>query len=184
MDTPQPYRPDELAQTIAPDDPRYPELAGLALARLRGGADRDDVVRAVAERGAVAWHAAEQLVAEVEQRHGRSIGFSQRVLGFLLALLVVGGSLTIAGLLVATAIFSPPTITPRTGHTSDAVAALLTFGPGIFFISASLFDWDWFYELRKVRSFVDLFGRRNARIFYFAFGAILLGYSAYLARIG
>ncbi|MFT7676385.1 MAG: hypothetical protein ACI8QC_000356 [Planctomycetota bacterium] len=45
---------------------------------------------------------------------------------------------------------------------------------GIFAISGAAFDWDWFINHRKAQSFVKLFGRTGARIFYGILGAAIV----------
>ena len=44
---------------------------------------------------------------------------------------------------------------------------------GIWCIAASWFDLDLFFESRKARFFVNLFGRNGARIFYGALGVFI-----------
>jgi small neutral amino acid transporter SnatA (MarC family) len=46
---------------------------------------------------------------------------------------------------------------------------------GLFAISGSLFDWEWFMTHRKTRFFVAVFGRTGARIFYALLGLLLVG---------
>jgi hypothetical protein len=178
------YEPEKLGGQISPADPRYQELVRLALQRLRGGADRDDVVRLVAERGALTWPAAEQIVGDVERSHRRGIGASTRALGLLLAGTVVLGSLALVALFVGAALSTPPTLAPQSGSQNHAFGALLSFLGGVGMLCTALFDWDWFFASRKARRIVALLGRQGTRVFYGLLGCLLLGLSAYLARVG
>lgn len=60
----------------------------------------------------------------------------------------------------------------------DLLVIIIAIGGGILSISASIFDWDFFFESRKVKSFISLFGRKGTRIFY-AIGGLFLFYLAY-----
>lgn len=51
---------------------------------------------------------------------------------------------------------------------------------GIFSILGALYDWDFFFNNRKAQSFVQLFGRKGARIFYFILGTVLLIIATYI----
>ncbi len=51
------------------------------------------------------------------------------------------------------------------------------FGAGLFSIVASIFNWDWFFENRKARLFVSLFGRTGARVFYIILGLFVVALS-------
>ncbi len=44
--------------------------------------------------------------------------------------------------------------------------AILMNGIGAFVLLASIFNWNFFFENRKARLFMKLFGRTGARIFY------------------
>ncbi|MDL2256455.1 immunity 17 family protein [Parabacteroides sp. OttesenSCG-928-K15] len=60
---------------------------------------------------------------------------------------------------------------------------------GIFTCVASLFNFDWFFEARKARTFVNTLGRIGARIFYFCIGIALIacavmGYLQWTAEVG
>ncbi len=50
----------------------------------------------------------------------------------------------------------------------------LIFGMGLFSIVASIFNWDWYFENRKARMFVSLFGRTGARVFYIILGVFII----------
>ena len=49
---------------------------------------------------------------------------------------------------------------------------------GLFCIICSVKNYNWFFENRKARPFVRLFGRKAARIVYLALGIFLVGVSA------
>jgi hypothetical protein len=49
---------------------------------------------------------------------------------------------------------------------------------GLFCIVCSAKNYNWFFENRKAKPFVWLFGRKAARIVYFTFGVFLVGLSA------
>lgn len=40
----------------------------------------------------------------------------------------------------------------------------------VYMIAGAYFNWDFFFESRKARPFVNIFGRNGARIFYGAIG--------------
>ncbi|MCE2884623.1 MAG: immunity 17 family protein [Planctomycetaceae bacterium] len=63
---------------------------------------------------------------------------------------------------------------------------LLLILVGAFCAAAALFDWDFVFEGRKVRSHVALLGRGGMRAIYFLIGAgmIVLGALAALGVIG
>ena len=46
---------------------------------------------------------------------------------------------------------------------------------GLFCILCSVGNYDWFFENRRAKPFVRMFGRKGARILYFAFGIFLVG---------
>jgi hypothetical protein len=50
---------------------------------------------------------------------------------------------------------------------------------GLFVVSASVLDWDWFFNNSKAMFFVNLWGRRGARLFYLVLGVVLLLLSYY-----
>jgi hypothetical protein len=45
---------------------------------------------------------------------------------------------------------------------------------GLFPIVAAWQDWDWFFEHRKARFFVQIFGRGGARVFYAILGCVIV----------
>ncbi len=51
---------------------------------------------------------------------------------------------------------------------------------GVFSLAGAVFDWDWFISGRKVRFFVDIFGRKVTRIIYGLLGLILIGWGVFL----
>lgn len=50
---------------------------------------------------------------------------------------------------------------------------------GIFSICGSVFNWDWYFNNRKARGVVSLFGRTGARIFYVILGLIIIAMGIY-----
>ena len=46
---------------------------------------------------------------------------------------------------------------------------------GVFAVIGAVSNWAWFFESRKGRSFVKLFGRGGARVFYVLLGVFLIG---------
>lgn len=56
-----------------------------------------------------------------------------------------------------------------------AMAVLVLFGA--FPVVASWRNWDWFFNHRKARLFVAMFGRNGARVFYTILG-LLIGVGA------
>ena len=52
--------------------------------------------------------------------------------------------------------------------------ALFFIAAGIFSVCGGVFNWDWYMNLRKARTMVDLFGRNGARGFYIVLGGILV----------
>lgn len=63
---------------------------------------------------------------------------------------------------------------------------LLLILAGAFSAAAAIFDWDFVFEGRKVRSYVALLGRGTMRAIYFLIGAgmIVLGALTALGVIG
>jgi hypothetical protein len=49
---------------------------------------------------------------------------------------------------------------------------------GLFCIICSVKDYNWFFEHRKAKLLVRLFGRKGARIFYLALGVFIVCLSA------
>ena len=45
---------------------------------------------------------------------------------------------------------------------------------GIFCLCGTVLNWDWFFESRKARGVVMLFGRSGARIFYGLLGTVIV----------
>ena len=46
---------------------------------------------------------------------------------------------------------------------------------GVFAVIGAVCDWSWFFESHKAKSFVKLFGRGGARVFYVLLGFFLFG---------
>ncbi|MBI3134314.1 MAG: hypothetical protein HYZ14_06510 [Bacteroidetes bacterium] len=55
----------------------------------------------------------------------------------------------------------------------EIFVTILCIGGGIFVILASTYNWNFFFENRKARIFLALFGRTGARIFYIIVGFFL-----------
>jgi small neutral amino acid transporter SnatA (MarC family) len=56
----------------------------------------------------------------------------------------------------------------------------LFLAAGGFSIVSAVQDWDWFLQSRKARLFVNLMGRKGARIFYGILGLALVALGAAL----
>jgi small neutral amino acid transporter SnatA (MarC family) len=56
---------------------------------------------------------------------------------------------------------------------SNTIAVIIGFGAGLFSIVASILNWDWFFNHRRARIFLKMFGRTGARIFYTILGLFL-----------
>jgi len=55
----------------------------------------------------------------------------------------------------------------------ELIAIIISIGGGAFAILASIFNWDFFFENRKARIFMKIFGRKGSRIFYSILGLLL-----------
>ena len=55
----------------------------------------------------------------------------------------------------------------------DLFAIIISIGGGLFAISASIFNCDFFFENRKAKIFMSLLGRKGSRIFYAILGLML-----------
>lgn len=51
---------------------------------------------------------------------------------------------------------------------------ILIIGCGIFSLLGAVQNWDWFFNNRKARPFVSIFGRLGARIFYAILGIFII----------
>ena len=58
---------------------------------------------------------------------------------------------------------------------------VMSIAAGLFAILASVFNWDFFFENRKAKFFMSVFGRNGSRIFYSILGLLLffLAYKIY-----
>ena len=56
----------------------------------------------------------------------------------------------------------------------NSVIGVLMAAAGLFVLAGSLFNWDWYWERRRTRVWVDLFGRTGARLFYGVVGLAVL----------
>ena len=52
--------------------------------------------------------------------------------------------------------------------------AILIFFAGGFSIFCSVKDFDWFFNNRKARMWISLWGRKGARIFFIVFGIFVI----------
>lgn len=48
---------------------------------------------------------------------------------------------------------------------------------GIFAMLGSILNWDFFFESRKAKTFVNILGRKGARIFYLILGIVVISMS-------
>jgi hypothetical protein len=56
---------------------------------------------------------------------------------------------------------------------NNTIAVIFGFGAGLFSIVASILNWDWFFNNRRARIFLKMFGRTGARVFYIILGLFL-----------
>ena len=56
----------------------------------------------------------------------------------------------------------------------ETFAYILFILAGAFSILASVKNWDWYFNNRKARPFVRIFGRTGARIFYGLLGIFII----------
>jgi hypothetical protein len=63
----------------------------------------------------------------------------------------------------------------------ELIGIIISIAVGIFTLSASIFNWDFFFENRKARFFMSVFGRNGSRIFYGILGLVFffLAYKMY-----
>jgi hypothetical protein len=54
------------------------------------------------------------------------------------------------------------------------IGVLTIFAMGLICLLSGIFNWNWFFNSRKVRNFVNIFGRTGSRVFYMVFGAIMI----------
>lgn len=57
----------------------------------------------------------------------------------------------------------------------NQIISILIILAGLFSTAASYFNWDWYFNSRRARFFVQVFGRKGARIFYMVLGLFLVG---------
>ncbi|MDE5557267.1 MAG: immunity 17 family protein [Ruminococcus sp.] len=57
----------------------------------------------------------------------------------------------------------------------ETFAYILFILAGVFSILVSIKNWDWYFNNRKARPFVRIFGRTGARIFYTFIGIFIMG---------
>lgn len=51
---------------------------------------------------------------------------------------------------------------------------ILLAAVGLFSVLAGVFNWDFFFNSRKARLWIRLFGRGGARIFYILLGVLII----------
>lgn len=51
---------------------------------------------------------------------------------------------------------------------------------GIYCLCAAVFNWNWFFNNRRARGLVNIFGRSGARIFYALLGLFFAGIGTYV----
>lgn len=51
---------------------------------------------------------------------------------------------------------------------------ILLVAVGLFSVLAGVFNWDFFFNSRKARLWIRLFGRGGARIFYILLGVVII----------
>ncbi len=56
----------------------------------------------------------------------------------------------------------------------NSMLGILMVAVGLFAIAGSAFDWEWYWERRRMRIWVDLFGRPAARIVFGILGLAVL----------
>ena len=54
------------------------------------------------------------------------------------------------------------------------LTSILIILAGVFAILASAFDWDFFFENRRAKIFIKIFGRQGSRIFYSIIGLVVI----------
>lgn len=52
-------------------------------------------------------------------------------------------------------------------------------GVGIIIITASIFNWDWFFHSQNTQFIVKNVGRKQARIFYLTLGILMIATAIY-----
>lgn len=63
----------------------------------------------------------------------------------------------------------------------ELIMIIFSVGAGAFTLLASILNWNFFFESRKARFFVKIFGRNGSRIFYGILGVFFffLAYKMY-----
>ena len=47
---------------------------------------------------------------------------------------------------------------------------------GTFFVLTAIKDWDWLFGDRRLRRWIDMYGRKTVRKIYAAFGIVIIGH--------
>lgn len=56
----------------------------------------------------------------------------------------------------------------------EILICILIILAGLFSVTASYFNWDWYFNNYRARFLVKIIGRKGARIFYTVFGLFLV----------
>lgn len=64
---------------------------------------------------------------------------------------------------------------------TDLLVGCVSIGLGAFFLSAAVFNWDWYYQIRKLRWVESRWGRNRARAVNVVLGLLLIGLGCAIA---
>lgn len=56
----------------------------------------------------------------------------------------------------------------------ERMIGIIVAAGGVFVLAGSAFNWEWYWDRRRTRVWVDLLGRVGARIFYGIMGVAVL----------
>jgi len=56
----------------------------------------------------------------------------------------------------------------------NIIGIIIAFGAGLFSLIASVLDWNFFFESRKAKFLLKIFGRKGVRLFYGLLGCFLI----------
>lgn len=59
-------------------------------------------------------------------------------------------------------------------NNENIILFIVCIAGGLFSIAGAYFNWDFFFNSRKARPFVQFIGRKGARIFYAALGIFII----------
>lgn len=60
------------------------------------------------------------------------------------------------------------------GDSQKLFCCILFILAGLFSIAGAVFNWDFYFNARKARTIVNIFGRNGARIFYAVLGLFII----------